>query len=163
MFKKFLIILLIFIGLFGVDGCNNTQNKSDKEIDNAYIVNEKAELLELHNSEREKKKKSPLIINSELGDAAQNHADWMAENKRMSHRGTKGSEPWNRASECGYNYISIGENIAYGQENAQEVMNAWMHSRGHRGNILGNYEEVGFGIAESENGQKYWCVVFGRR
>lgn len=158
--KKYLTILLFFLVCGG--GCFYLKGISDNGSSQNYVVDEKTELLEIHNSEREKRNKSPLKINEQLNDAAQKHADWMAQKKKMSHREGL-SEPWNRAKKAGYDYVSVGENIAYGQNDAQEVMKDWMHSRGHRRNILGNYEDVGFGIAESSNGQKYWCVVFGKQ
>lgn len=54
-----------------------------------------------------------------------------------------------------------GENVAYGQRDAQEVMRAWMNSRGHRNNILsGRYSQIGVGLAYSRSGRPYWTQTF---
>jgi uncharacterized protein YkwD len=46
---------------------------------------------------------------------------------------------------------SLGENIAWGSGGAAtpaQIVNAWMHSAGHRANILnGSFREIGIGIA----------------
>jgi uncharacterized protein YkwD len=47
------------------------------------------------------------------------------------------------------------ENVARGQRNVAEVMQAWMNSRGHRRNML-DPKMISFGIA-SKSG--YWALV----
>lgn len=56
--------------------------------------------------------------------------------------------------------LVLGENIAYGQNSAQEVMSAWMSSEGHQANILGNnYSSIGIGCFY-QYGDIYWTQVF---
>ncbi|GGD83887.1 hypothetical protein GCM10010911_47630 [Paenibacillus nasutitermitis] len=44
----------------------------------------------------------------------------------------------------GISFSSAGENIANGQTSAEQVMNDWMNSEGHRANILnGSYTKIG--------------------
>ena len=63
--------------------------------------------------------------------------------------------------EQGVNYMSAGENIAYGQRTPEEVMNAWMNSQGHRENILNSrYTSIGVGCYQSSNGTLYWTQLF---
>lgn len=46
-----------------------------------------------------------------------------------------------------YNYYSIGENIAYGYIDPQDVVEGWMNSPGHRANILNpNYTHIVVGV-----------------
>jgi uncharacterized protein YkwD len=60
------------------------------------------------------------------------------------------------------NWSACGENIAWNYKDAA-VMDGWMHSSGHRANILsGNYTEIGVGIATNKRGEKYHCQDFGR-
>lgn len=55
----------------------------------------------------------------------------------------------------------FGENIAAYQTSPASVMNSWMNSDGHRGNILSeNYNCVGIGCF-SQNGTYYWVQCFG--
>lgn len=129
-----------------------------KPVDEILAVNEK--LLRLHNGNRT----SPLSTNVELTVAAQQHANWMAANRRMSHRGEGGSSPSSRIKAAGYAWVTYGENVAYGQPTPEEVMRVWMNSLGHRRNIKNNaFDGVGFGHAKSSSGQIYWCVTFGSR
>ena len=62
--------------------------------------------------------------------------------------------------EYGVRYGAAGENIAAGQKNAAGVMNRWMNSPGHRGNILSSsFGKVGIGCYKSGS-MKYWVQVF---
>lgn len=52
-----------------------------------------------------------------------------------------------------------GENIAFGQPDAAEVMADWMHSPGHRRNIL-DCRLRRIGVGHSATGD-YWVQDFG--
>lgn len=102
-----------------------------------------------------------LFINTQLNQAAQKHAEWMAQNNKMSHTGENGSSFWDRMIIEGYNPKTGGENVAYGYSTAEEVVQGWMNSSGHRANILNTtWTEVGYGVAG--NNSKYWCTVFAK-
>jgi uncharacterized protein YkwD len=109
-------------------------------------------ILNLHNQERTSHSVSALILDPSLAKSAQAHAEWMAKNHNMQHQSLgKIMQGWRTA----------GENIAMGQQSEKEVVKSWMNSSGHRANILNrNYTHVGFGIAQSANGNLYWCTVF---
>jgi uncharacterized protein YkwD len=64
----------------------------------------------------------------------------------------------------GPSYVSLAENIAAGQSNPVTVMDAWMNSPGHRGNILsaGNWE-LGVGYFQGGSYGYYWVEDFGQR
>ncbi|MCF0145504.1 MAG: hypothetical protein HUJ73_02840, partial [Eubacterium sp.] len=56
----------------------------------------------------------------------------------------------------------MGENIAWGYERSADVMNAWIDSPGHRGNILsGEYTKVGVACYRASDGICYWVQSFG--
>ena len=58
-------------------------------------------------------------------------------------------------------YYMNGENIAAGQESPADVMDSWMNSPGHRGNILGEgYTAIGIGTV-TVGGTHYWVQCFG--
>lgn len=106
------------------------------------------------NSERAKFGENNLTINSELTAAAQAKANNMVQLNYWSHVTPSGEQPWQFDTDAGYQYQSAGENLAYGFGSSAEVMSAWMASTEHRDNILdGNYQNVGFGIANSPNYQ----------
>ena len=125
-------------------------------------------VLELTNEERTKVGLEPLKLNAKLTKAADNHSDSMAEDDFFSHTGTDGSSVGDRVANNGYEYSTVGENIAAGQTTAEAVVQAWMDSPGHRANILNaNYTEIGIGYEFLENDtgtvnyNHYWTQVFG--
>ncbi len=145
-----LIVIIIFLVLvWRYKSGDNTWGSREAEI-------EKIELLILHNEVRS----SPLKMELECDKAAQSHADWMAANNKMSHHSNEPGRK-NPGDRLKKSWRQVAENIAKGQKTPADVTNAWMNSRGHRNNILNNdFKHVGFGIAKSENGTKYWCAVF---
>ena len=63
---------------------------------------------------------------------------------------------------CGVNLV--GENVAYGYTSGREVVQGWMHSPGHRANILNRgFRVVAVAARESDSGRWYAAQVFGRR
>lgn len=83
--------------------------------------------------------------------------------RSFSHTRPNGSSFYTALQEAGITYQSAGENIAYGQTSAQEVMNVWMNSSGHRANILsGNYTSIAVAHYRSAAGVDYWVQLFLR-
>lgn len=122
-----------------------------------------ANLLLQHNSQRGNNKVPFLSMSLQLTNAAQNHADWMALNRQMSHNENNdiNADISKRLNNNNYNFTACGENIAAGQSTVTEVMNSWMNSPGHRANILNSqFWHVGFGVAQDVYSHIYWCVVF---
>ncbi|CAG8665108.1 11402_t:CDS:2, partial [Racocetra fulgida] len=61
------------------------------------------------------------LVNAERKKAAQNHADYMANVKKLTHDEPSG-DPGARMKAQGYNWSAYGENIAQGQKNEEEAM-----------------------------------------
>lgn len=118
-------------------------------------------LVELHNQERAKEDLPPLTLNPKLTEAAQLHAEDMAQHLKMSHEGSDGSNPGERLERQGYSYRGYGENVAFSQRTPEAVMRAWMNSPPHRANILNPFTEIGVGVAQGRDRKRYWCVTFG--
>lgn len=54
-----------------------------------------------------------------------------------------------------------GENLAKGYNSAQDAVNAWMASQGHKENILrGSFTRTAIAFYNAENGW-FWCQTFG--
>ena len=126
------------------------------------------QVIELTNAEREKAGLKPLTLNNELAQAAQGHSESMATDDFFSHTGADGSNVSDRVEDAGYEYSRAGENIAAGQQTAEEVVEGWMNSTGHRENILNpDFTEIGIGyeLLENDTGSvnynHYWTQVFG--
>jgi uncharacterized protein YkwD len=52
------------------------------------------------------------------------------------------------------------ENVASGAMDAREVVDGWLHSPGHRRNIMGDFQLTGIGVAEAANGMIYFTQIF---
>lgn len=121
-----------------------------------------AEMLAAHNRYRASEKKPPLKLEPRLIEAAKAHARDMAEHNKLAHEGSDGSLPKDRVRRLGYHYEEIGENVASGQETVAGAMRSWIESEPHRENLLGDFTEMGAGVAKGSDGGNYWCVDFGR-
>jgi uncharacterized protein YkwD len=118
-------------------------------------------VLDLVNKERERQGLAPLKANEKLFKAARAHSAAMARLGELGHT-LGGKDPGDRMRDVGYEGFGWAENVAMGQPTPRDVMQNWMDSPGHRGNILNSaYREIGIGVAADERGGIYWTQVFG--
>jgi uncharacterized protein YkwD len=109
----------------------------------------------LLNTQRRSHGLAKLHANGRLRRAAAPYARLMVSRSFFSHDGPGGSTPQSRIQ--GTHYLdgarawSIGENIAWGTgplATPRAIVRAWMHSPGHRANILNaGFRDIGIGIA----------------
>jgi uncharacterized protein YkwD len=116
------------------------------------------EVLYYVNEFREHHGLRPLKLNNSIIHEAEKHSIKMAEkNIPFGHAGFN-----NRAkrlmTELSAN--SMAENVAYGNISARKVVDLWIHSPGHRKNMLGNYNLTGIGIASDRHGELYFTQIF---
>jgi uncharacterized protein YkwD len=120
------------------------------------------EVATLTNRERAKAGCGALRVDARLHAAARGHSEDMARHNTMSHTGSDGSSPWDRAERAGYTQ-PMAENVAAGYRTAADVVRGWMNSDGHRANILNcEAKAIGVGLAYSKDGTPYWTQLFGR-
>src|SRR5262245_24146877 len=55
---------------------------------------------------------APLRQDARLVAAAQRHADDMAAHGFFDHKGSDGTQPWDRITQAGYTWTAVGENLA---------------------------------------------------
>jgi uncharacterized protein YkwD len=119
------------------------------------------QVVALVNRERDANGCGDVKINDKLAAAAQAHSQDQAAHDTMSHTGSDGSSPWDRAGRAGYSQ-AIGENVAAGYRTPAAVMDGWMNSAGHRANILNcQARAIGVGVAAASDGTLYWTQMFG--
>jgi uncharacterized protein YkwD len=119
------------------------------------------QVLDLVNSARAQAGCNPVRSNSKLQAAAQGHSDDMAARNFFDHTNPDGQGPQARIDATGYKWSTWGENIARGQSDATSVMDSWMHSSGHRANILNcAFTELGVGVHQGTGGP-WWTQDFG--
>ncbi|MCI4647784.1 CAP domain-containing protein [Phaeodactylibacter sp.] len=100
----------------------------------------------------------PLSWDSRLEQAAQRHAEDMAQQDFFSHQGSDGSNVSTRAREAGFAWRNIGENIAYNYPDAAAVVAGWQESTSHCRNMMSaDFKQMGAAVQEG-----YWVQVLGR-
>lgn len=122
------------------------------------ILDFESEVVSLVNDVRAQNGLSALTINQDLCQVARYKSEDMAAKGYFSHESPTYGSPFQMMQSFGISYSTAGENIAYGQQTPQAVVNAWMNSSGHRANILnGAYTQIGVGFCS--NGY-YWTQMF---
>lgn len=114
------------------------------------------------NKKREKNGVASLLGNVVLEEIAQRKLDNMFEKEYFAHTSPSGVGVDNIAEEMGYDFLLIGDNLAKGNyRDDEEVVEAWMDSKGHRRNILDErYEEIGVAVEKgSYQGREVWIAV----
>jgi uncharacterized protein YkwD len=109
----------------------------------------------LLNGQRRAHGVQPLSTEPRLDRAATEYAHEMASRNFFSHTSPSGSTPESRIRATSYlrgaRSWQIGENLAWGtgpRATPRLIVSAWMHSPGHRRNILDpRFRDIGIGIA----------------
>lgn len=158
---------LAFLLALALIPCAPAEDKKDakKDKEAVKLSTEEQGVIDLTNAERKKADKGlePLKMNPKLMEAARKHAANMAAQEKLEHVLDEKS-PADRAEAAGYEWTTIGENIAQGPETPKKVVAGWMDSPPHRGNILNDeYTEIGVAVAKSKSGELYWVQVFGKQ
>ena len=134
----------------------NPGQKINVPSQNGYSVEQ--EVIRLVNQERAKNGLSPLKYDWELARVAEHKSLDMRSLDYFSHTSPTYGSPFDIMKNYGIHYQAAGESIAKGQTSAQQVMNAWMNSSGHRANILNsNYTHIGVGYVSDGH---YWTQMF---
>ncbi|MCE4050903.1 MULTISPECIES: SafA/ExsA family spore coat assembly protein [Bacillaceae] len=116
------------------------------------------EVIRLCNIERQKAGLAPLTENWELSRVARDKSMDMAQKNYFSHTSPTYGSPFDMMKAYGISYRSAGENIAKGQTTAQQVVNSWMNSSGHRANILSSsFTQIGVGYYATGH---HWTQMF---
>ena len=119
------------------------------------VTNEGSQVFQLVNQRRKENGLAELTYRNDIQDATNIRANEII--STFSHTRPDGSSCFTAVT---VNYYAIGENIASGQKNAEEVMNAWMNSPGHRANILSaQFTGMAVGVVQYQ-GVSYWVQIF---
>lgn len=105
---------------------------------------------------------NPVQGHALLHEAAQVHADDMADGGDFSHTGSDGSSFSERMAAVGYPGWPVGENIAAGDHQPEIVVQRWLDSDGHCRNLMnGSASEFGMGFAEGGQWGTFWVLKLG--
>jgi uncharacterized protein YkwD len=120
--------------------------------------------LDVINAERAKQHLRPVRLDPTLAQIADFYGCRMIETGFFAHEDPfDGSTVDVRATDFGYSYRKVGENLAAGHQTAIEAVAHWMRSPGHRANLL-DPAFVDAGIAVKQGGEfgVYWVLELGR-
>jgi uncharacterized protein YkwD len=127
---------------------------------NVRLSEDEQSLLDLINSERQRKDLPSLRANATLCEVARAHAMNMAKQRKLEHK-LDNKTPPERVKDSGYKYALLSENIARGDVSLMEILQAWMKSKVHRENILeAEFTETGIGAVRDGMGEMYYTQVF---
>ena len=173
MMKKHIVFL---IAIFFIAGCEVPQKKPEVINQNQFLVCEsggaiRKNMVRLINDVRKAKHRcgkrtffpaGHVHWNPKLGVAALAHARDMAQNDRLSHTGSDGSEVQVRVQKTGYRWRAVDENLSAGHQDSKAVVSAWLASPGHCANLMDPMvTEIGaacFRNPESAYGT-YWALL----
>ena len=116
------------------------------------------------NAARRTAKREPLGRDPALDAIAQAYAEQMLREKFFGHVDPKGRDLGERVALHGYRASAVGENLARGLFAADEVVERWLASTGHRRNIVHpQFRSIGLGLAYDPAGDEesvHWVQIF---
>lgn len=134
--------------------------RAEKESPRAFLTQKG--VIGLTNVERHDNGQKPLGENTELDAAAFKKAQDILARQYFDHVNPDGHGPDWFVSSAGYEYVTIGENLALGNfADDRELVDAWMASPGHRENILRpQFREIGVAVVKGiYEGRPTWVAV----
>ncbi|WP_367129230.1 CAP domain-containing protein [Saccharothrix sp. HUAS TT1] len=117
-------------------------------------------VVSLVNVERSRRGLAALGVDERLRRSARRHSADMARRRVLAHLLPGGPDPFERMLAEGFPHPA-GENVAFGQETAVRVVEAWMRSAPHRANVLhAEFATIGVGLLLDATGH-WWTQNFG--
>lgn len=145
--------LLVFAGAAGAGATAAATSPADVP---RALQASPGEILQLVNAERAKANCPALHENGQLASAAKTFADDASKNNLTNHTGSDGSSPQQRIKEAGYTAGPTAENMAWGSTDAKQIVDNWIKSPGHHGNMVNcAYKDTGVAVSG-----KYAVQVF---
>jgi len=121
-----------------------------------------SKVLKLINEHRTEMALKPLVMVKQISSAASVHSLNMATGKvPFGHKGF--DERMDHLKDKLKPVNSFAENVAFGASTADEVVDLWLTSPGHRQNIEGDFDLTGIGIVKSKDGDLYYTQIFLRK
>jgi uncharacterized protein YkwD len=128
-----------------------------------------AEIHEAVNEKRVAHGLEPLEYSDGIGSVADNHSEHMADAGFYAHQAPNGQDVGDRFQEAGVSCGYPGENlyrmhtggaIGDAEQLANETVDSWMNSPGHRENLLRpQYDEEGIGVAIVDRDSETYVYV----
>ena len=177
-----MIFLLLFISHTGcenesitttVDNVENMEINSETDLTLQQIIAQK--ILEKTNAIRNSRGLSELTQNDDMDQLAELHSLNMIEYNFFDHVDHQNKSPSERADDLNFDWRRIAENIGYvpwfenvvggGDTRSAEsisecVVEGWRNSPGHYANMIGEFDQLGVGVAFTNDSIAYFTQVF---
>ncbi|MDY7393762.1 CAP domain-containing protein [Aureibaculum sp. 2210JD6-5] len=148
---KYSFVLLLFVS---ISSCS--EDDSDNMIVEMSMTDQ---IFTLVNAHRESNGLEKLTRNTTADNLAIEHSRYMIEQDKISHDNFKSRTENLKRNE---NAKGTGENVAYGYNTAEKVVNAWLNSSGHKENIEGNFTHTGIAAVQNAEGTYFFTQLFYR-
>ena len=173
---SFFLLLSLHIGCEN-DSISTAADNVDlnSEIDSSLQQIITQNIFEKTNAIRTSRGLSELAQNDDMDQLAQLHSDNMGEHTFYSHVDHQGKSPSQRADDLNFEWRRIAENIAQvpwhenvlkcGNTRSAEsisecVVEGWRNSPGHYANMIGEFNQLGVGVAFTNDSIAYFTQVF---
>lgn len=122
------------------------------------------EVIRLINEERVKRRLAPVVKNDDLSGVTRTKATDMADNEYCVHTSPTYGSPGDMVRKYTENITFIGENLAAGQQTAQDVFTAWMDSPGHKAILLSKSANcIGVGVDIDSKNNLVWSLMMAAK
>jgi uncharacterized protein YkwD len=169
-------LFLVVLTLFMACSKESASEESLESKDLKQLVAQK--ILLKTNTIRESQGLEEVIQDDEMDALATLHSENMITHEFFDHIDHQGKAPADRADDLNYSWSSIAENIAFvpwfenvggcgdtrtAESLAECVVEGWKNSPGHYTNMIGDYKELGVGVAFTQDSIAYFTQVFRTR
>ena len=157
---KQMICCLVAICLLALTACSTVPDTGSGNSTPIPSTTERyaVKVVELANAEREKAGVPAVPVDPQLMKLAAIRAEELATSFSHTRPNGEGDQYTGLP-----NYEWVMCNLGMGYLSPAEVVNGWMHSPGHRRNMLyAGHDSVGAGCYRDSSGTLYWCIIFYR-
>ncbi|MBP5530143.1 MAG: SH3 domain-containing protein [Lachnospiraceae bacterium] len=138
-------------------GSDDNQGEDITQAEDSGQLSLSEQIVALCNEYRVAEGLEPLLEDPELDTLAKIRADEII--IYFEHERPDGSDCFTVMKD--YKCTLCGENIAAGQGEPKDVVDAWMNSPGHRDNIMNkDFKKIGIGYSEGGEYGAYWAQLF---
>lgn len=128
-------------------------NRKEETVDFSYIPNENdLKVLDLVNLAR----KNKLELNEKISKIALEHSNYILKNQKASH------DNFGKRQEK-LKHLIISENVAFGYNSIEAIIQAWLNSPKHKANILDeDWTETGIATVIDSRGRFIVTQIFAK-
>jgi uncharacterized protein YkwD len=121
------------------------------------------EVVRLINARREEDGKPVLRVDAKLQEAAGSYTREMAEHDTFQPKSDKPARlPAQRAQAAGYRFQAVATEVAAATDTPEVTVKAWAGREKTLKNILGDFRDIGVGVATNKKGVPYWCLLLAK-